>query len=313
MKGLEISRQYYLTYGVPMIAQHFSHLESKIAVGLVGSGSECYGFDDDISRDHDFEPGFCLFIPDEDQIDSKTEFALERAYAKLPKEFMGLTRLTQQPVGGNRHGVIRIRDFYAEKVGKPDGMFQLYDWFRTPEYALAEATNGGVFRDDSGIFTSIRERLLHMPEDVRKKKLAGHLLMMAQSGQYNYSRCLAHGENGAAQLALHEFATHTMHVIFLLNQKYMPFYKWSFRALRELPILSDFAEFIEFLISQPNDTQMALKKKNIIETIARKVIGELNAQGYTRESSRELEAHAYAVNTGIRHCQLRNEHVLFGV
>ena len=32
--------------------------------------------------------------------------------------------------------------------------------------------------------------------------------MMAQSGQYNYSRCLAHGETAAAQLAAGEYVTH---------------------------------------------------------------------------------------------------------
>lgn len=31
-----------------------------------------------------------------------------------------------------------------------------------------------------------------MPEDVRRKKLAARLIFMAQSGQYNYSRCLGH-------------------------------------------------------------------------------------------------------------------------
>lgn len=308
MRGLEISRQYYALYGASMIAEQFPQLESLIAVGLVGSGSECYGFDDDISRDHDFEPGFCLFIPDDNYIDQKTAFALERAYSKLPNDFMGLTHLRQQPVGGSRHGVIRISDFYLEKIGSPDGSLTLYDWFRIPEYALAEATNGEVFRDDLGVFTSIRNKILHQPEDVRKKKLAGHLLLMAQSGQYNYSRCLAHHETGAAQLALHEFVNHTMHVIFLLNQKYMPFYKWSFRALRNLPLLGKHEDDLEFLISQPNTDNLPRQKKDLIEKIATNIIEALHVgTGY------DLETHAYLVNKSIADGKLRNEHILFAI
>ena len=63
MKGLEISRAFYEEYGRPMLEKDFGKYIDKIAVGLVGHGSECFGFDDEISTDHDFEPGFCLFLP----------------------------------------------------------------------------------------------------------------------------------------------------------------------------------------------------------------------------------------------------------
>lgn len=313
MKGLEIAKQYYIQFGAPMIKQRFPQLESVIAVGLVGSGSECYGFDDDISRDHDFEPGFCLFIPDEDVFDRQTAFALERAYAKLPEEFMGLRRLKVQPAGGSRHGVIRISDFYRDKIGSPDGLHDLYDWFRVPEYALAEATNGEVFRDDSGFFSAIREKLMHIPEDVRKKKIAGHLLMMAQAGQYNYPRCLQHNETAAAQLSVCEFVQHALHVIFLLNGKFAPFYKWSFRALRDLPQLANHAQNLEFLISNPNDESTVIHKQQIIRTIVTDFVDCLAKQQLSSAASTELELNAYEVNRSIGDSRLRNEHILFAI
>lgn len=43
VKGLEISKAYYEEFGVPMIKEQFPELEPKIAVGLIGSGSECFG------------------------------------------------------------------------------------------------------------------------------------------------------------------------------------------------------------------------------------------------------------------------------
>ena len=72
MKGLEIARAYYEEYGEPMLRERFPALMPFIAAGLTGSGSECWGFDDEVSRDHDFEPGFCLFLPGEDVVDRRT-------------------------------------------------------------------------------------------------------------------------------------------------------------------------------------------------------------------------------------------------
>lgn len=82
MKGLELSEQYYKTHGEQML-QQFPHLSPYLAVGLIGSGSECLRYDDKISQDHDFEPGFCIFLPEEDFISSRDAFQLERAYGEL--------------------------------------------------------------------------------------------------------------------------------------------------------------------------------------------------------------------------------------
>ena len=45
MKGLELSRKFYETYGAPMLHEKFPELEDKLAIGLVGDGSECFGND----------------------------------------------------------------------------------------------------------------------------------------------------------------------------------------------------------------------------------------------------------------------------
>ena len=313
MKGLEISKNFFEEYGLPMLREQFPELLPKIAAGLAGSGSECFGFDDEVSRDHDFEPGFLLFLPGEDVVSRKEAFALERAYAKLPKEYLGLTRGGLAPVGGSRHGVLRAEDFFTERIGSPDGGLTLQQWLTVPSYSLAEAVNGEIFRDDSGFVTAVRDRLRNMPEDVRKKRLAGHLLLMAQAGQYNYRRCLAHGEQAAAQLACAEFVTNTMNAVFLLNRTYMPYYKWSFRAMRALPKLSILAETLEYLLTTPNDETYAEDKYYMIEDAAASVIDELIDQHLTQASCGDLEKHAYSVNDGIADSEIRNLHVLAAV
>ena len=196
MKGLQLSKEYFETYGKPMLENEFSHLLPYLAAGLFGEGSECFGFDDEVSTDHDFEPGFCIFLPGEDVVDRQEAFKLERAYAKLPKEFNGYRRSMMQPVGGPRHGVIRTEEFFADKIGHISNIYDLRPWLILPEQGLAEATNGEIYFDNYGEVSSLRKLLTHYPLDIKKKKLAGNLLLMAQSGQYNYTRCLAHGEKG---------------------------------------------------------------------------------------------------------------------
>ena len=313
MRGLELARAYYEAHGAPMLREQFPHLLPLVAAGLFGSGSECFGYDDDISRDHDFEPGFMLLLPGEDVVSRRDAFLLERACDKLPREFGGLRRGLMRPVGGARRGVLRTAEVFAAKVGAGDGILTLGQWLTVPEYALAEAVNGEVFYDGYGEVTRVREALSSWPEDVRRKKLAGCLLLMAQSGQYNYARCLAHGETGAAQLAAVEFARSAMHALFLLNGAYMPYYKWQFRALRALPVLSLEAELLEYLITTGNDGDAAGEKQRVIEGVCADVIDELRRQDLTRATCGDLEQHAYSVNDGIGDGELRNLHVLAGV
>ena len=313
MNGLEISRAYFDTYGMPMLEEKFPELLPHVAAGLFGSGSECFGFDDELSRDHDFDPGFMLLLPDEDVIDRKQEFALERAYAALPKEFMGVERPMMAPVGGSRRGVMRMADFFKEKTGSTSGNLTMEQWLAVPSYALAEAVNGQVFFDGSGELTRVREALAHYPEDVRRKKLAGNLLLAAQAGQYNYLRCLRHGETAAAQLAVIAFAQSVMEIVFLLNDVYQPFYKWQFRAMRALPKLPFAAELVEYLITTNNDGHLAQDKYEVIEDISADIIAELEAQGLTAADCVDLEKHAYSVNDGIADGNLRNLHILAGV
>ena len=313
MRGLEIAKAFYHEYGEPMLREKFPEILPFMAVGLLGRGSECFGFDDEVSRDHDFEPGFCIFLPGEDIVDRRTAFLLERAYAGLPKEFMGLRRAVISPVGGARHGVLRTAEFMTDLVGSSDGRLDLTGWMTVPDHALTEALSGEIFTDPYGEVTAIRERLRRQPVDVKRKKLAGHLLLMGQSGQYNYKRCLAHGETAAAQLAVTEFVKSTMSVVFLLNNTYQPYYKWSFRAMRALPRLSLEAELLEYLLTSDNEPETAKEKYDVIEGIASDVIDELMEQGLTEAICADLEKHAYSVNDQIADAYIRNLHILAAV
>lgn len=313
MNGLELSRSFFEEYGRPMLEREFPELLPLLAAGLIGSGSECVGFDDGVSEDHDFEPGFCIFLPGEEVIGRRNVFLLERAYAKLPREYRGYTRPLMQPAGGARRGVISLPDFTLQKTGTRDGRLTEEQWFSVPEQELFELTGGELYFDNYGELTRIRGELSYFPEDIRRKKLAGQLFLMAQSGQYNYLRCYDHGEPQAAQLAVFEFVKSSVSAAFLINKKYQPYYKWCFRALRTLPALSGIGELLEPLMTSPNTADTVIRKADLIEETAAAVIAELKAQGMTKASCGDLEKHAYSVNDTVSAPWIRNLHLLAGI
>ncbi len=312
MKGLEISKEFFNQYGKSMLENNFSNILDRIAVGLVGEGSECFGYDDNLSKDHDFEAGFCIFITKEDEL--KFGFELERAYSKLPKEFMGLKRKVLSPVGGNRHGVICIEDFYNKFLGSSCTPIDNKQWLFLPSQSLACACNGQVYMDNLGKFSEVRNFLLKgFPEDVRRKKISAHTVMMAQAGQYNYERCANRGETGAAQLAVFEFVKHAISVIYLLNNKYEPFYKWAYRGMRDLAVLSDLEFSLIGLTELDNSKQRITEKIDIIEDISALIIEEFKKQGITKASCNNLEQHSLSILDGVSDNDLRNMHVMEGI
>jgi hypothetical protein len=305
MRGIEEAKKLYEEKGKGMIHSLFPEYEGQIAVGLAGHGSECFGFDDDISRDHDFEPGFCLWVTDEDDVLLGPRLA--RAYREIVSPISG----TRSALGEKKLGVVRISDFYRRYTGSEGAPESEEHWLSLPSYALAEATNGEVWRDDLGLFSSIRNDLLHaMPEDVWRKKIAARAVGMAQAGQYNYMRCLTHGEKGAAQLALTEFVRHSCSMVFLLNRAHEPYYKWVFRAMGNLEKLSEMKDALEFLLTGEDDPAL---KEGVIEDICAKVIDELTAQDLTDSRDPYLEAHAFEVQERITSRTLRSMHIMEGI
>lgn len=338
MRGLELARAYYEECGKPWIHREFPEFEGRIAVGLAGEGSECFGFDDEISRDHDFEPGFCVWIPEEDE--TAVGFKLMRGYKKLPDTFMGVTRRAVSLFGGGRRGVHGIAEFYGGFTGCPGAPEDPFQWLRLPEHSLACAVNGQVFRDDLGEFSRIRNEIgKGYPRDARLKKLAARAATMAQSGQYNFSRCAARGEYGAAALALSEFVTASVSMFHLLCGRYAPYYKWGIRSLREMedqvmeqagvrfsragipmpdgrasrPRLgAGLASALEELLTEPTNAGTAAGKAAAVERIAAAAIDGLRAQGLTGGSWDYLEPHAMEIMERIGDPMIRNMHVMEG-
>lgn len=307
MKEIELSEKFYNEAVKPYIAQEFSDYENRIAAGLVGHGSECFGFDDETSKDHDHGTGLCLWIARED--DEKIGFRLMRAYDNLAKEY-GVKGVERTYENGFR-GVFVIGDFYRRYTGADGAPSTWQGWLYTDGAYFAEATNGEVFCDDLGEFSKIRNEILQgMPEDVRIKKIASCAFKAAQSGQYNYARCLAHGEEGAAMLALCEFVRNAVELAFLLEKKHCPYYKWQFRAMNGLEKFSELRAPLEYLLTADNDETWRGVKKAMIEDISLALAKEINEQFALEMPTEYLEPFAFALQKRIKNAEIRNLHVV---
>lgn len=242
--GMQLAQSYWQTYGKPLLDQpKFAKYKNRIAAGLVGHGSECYGFDDEISRDHDFGPGFCLWLTDEDYAEIGAD--LQTAYDALPRKYAGFGSRNETPrakscESSKRVGVFSISEFFENLTGFPTAPSQNepHLWLSLSESTLAAATNGKIFADPLGEFSKARQNFKLMPDDVRISLISRRLGMMAQAGQYNVPRMLARKDASAAWLSINEFVRATASLVFLLNNPvtagYLPYYKWQFAALRKL-------------------------------------------------------------------------------
>lgn len=234
--GLRIARDFWEQRVRPMLRERYPEQVGRIAAGLVGHGSECYGFDDALSQDHDFGPRCCLWLTDEDY-DAFGE-RLQADYEALDRGDWPVTPRAQG--AGRRDGVFRIGDFFESITDyrEAPAADRPHEWLMLDEATLAAATNGEVFADPLGAFSAARQAFKDMPGDVRLSLISRRLGMMAQAGQYNLPRMLERGDGAAAMLSVTEFVNATASLVYLVNEPitvgYLPYYKWRFAALRRL-------------------------------------------------------------------------------
>ncbi len=300
IKGLELSKRYYDTYVKEMLHRVFPEYEGRIAVGLCGHGSECFGFDDAVSEDHDYGPSVCLWLTDEDY--ETIGDRLKEEYEALPKSFMGVAARQVTQNGKNRVGVLRISDFYKEHIGyaqAPD-RGDIDAWSSMKQEGLAAAVNGEVFRDDLGEFTGIRKELLGFyPDKLWYALLAESAVKMAQYGQYNYHRCMLRKDYVAAAAAYDGFMRETMELVFLVYREYMPYYKWSYRALKDMAerrqenILIMLCDKLGKLGELDFHDEEAVQP--VIEDICADAVKILKVQGLSSEDDCYMEKQAAAI------------------
>jgi len=233
---------------MPLLQKRSPHLIDRIAAGLVaggfdsGCGSEIGGFDDEISRDHNWGPRFFLFMSETDKREwgNEVETWLNN---QLPSDFAGFgSTATTLPKG---RVYITTPEEHCRAVLKMDTPPQSdVAWITIPEVLLFEYTAGPIFYDPQSLVASIRDQFLYYPDNVWYKRLSFSFFMLHLAG--NIHRSAMRKDIIATQTYVNWFLQIAIRTCFLLKRTYAPYCKWLFKAFKRLPGISDeFRETIE--------------------------------------------------------------------
>lgn len=292
--NMDRSKAFYESAGKAMIEQHFPQYAERIAVGLVGEGSDCFGFDDEISSDHDYAPGFCMWLTEKDY---------QEIGAKLQKEYDKLT--SSEGRLGYRRGVFSINQFYSgifEIAGDYENTLSV-DYEACKEHLLATASNGQVFRDDLGIFTKIRNQILkYYPEIVWRRKLAQCIHDFAQYAQSNYSRMMARKDTVTAMICVGKGVESALDLVYLLERTYAPYYKWKKKGLENSRLAKQIFPILEKIAENPSQAavwegyrysaaSVHLEDANValFEEVAKRILDEMVRQNLVSGNETFLE------------------------
>lgn len=303
MTGIELAREYYQACR-PLLYERMPQVMDQACAGLCGEGSECFGCDDETSRDHDFSAAFCLWLPDELLIEQSG--LIKTVFNDLPKNFHGLSADIPAHIA-HRRGPLGIGRHYFFFTGLDHSPSGWREWLSLQEIQLAAATNGAIFEDNAGVFSKWRADLLaYYPQDVWLKKLACRCMQMAQSGQYNFPRSLGRGEHAAAFLALGRFTEAAISFVYLANRRYMPFYKWAGRIGRALPELGhELGRLLDEIARTPVAGAGASGLAAGLEGFCTACAAWLNAAGLSSEKDSWLWAHGPEIISQVENPEIR--------
>ena len=280
IKGLTLCKRFFEEVALPVLKEQMPKALTLAAFGLMGEGSECLGFDDAISTDHDFGPGFCIFLEKKDW-DTYAE-PLTKLYNALPKEFLGYKRLEVR--GAHRVGVICVEDFCRRFLGAPTAK----EWEKVMLLNLKTADDrlfynffsGEIFMDASRMFTELQMKIRNLLEnelsDYWLYKQIVSLRTLSQLGQCNYNRMYDRQDYLTANLLKHKFIEECLKYIHIVNHKLLPYDKWLKKSASTCTLLSGLMQKVEILSKEENHREVA----TIIEEICTEIANELNENSH---------------------------------
>ena len=243
--GLEMARSYFTEWGSPFLHQHFPSISERVAAGI-WRGSQIFGADDELSRDHGWGAMFTLVLTEPDF--QSTAERLEQALQKnAPTAWKGIPTPSDAEII-----VTSIDRFFQDHVGfstPPDDSSRWLEGFHfrfgTRETELYLIRHGHVFYDILGEFTARRDLFVRYPREIQLRRINQELLDVWHYGQYNFIDRLSKRNDPVANcLALGHFTEGVMRLCMLLDDDYTPYWKWLAFEFRKHSV----AQFLDPLL-----------------------------------------------------------------
>jgi hypothetical protein len=230
--GQELSRRLYRHEVRPLLDARFPGVPH--AAALLGRGSEVLGYDDEMSRDHDWRPRVLVFLrdSDHDRLGGDVDEVLRR---ELPAAPAG--RPPDCPV-------LTVRGYVRDSLGVDvDDALEVRDWLTFPEHELLMFTSGVVHHDDVGL-QAVRDRFGYYPNDVWLYLMAAAWWRVGPEANLLGRAGYVGDELGSALIGaglVHDL----MLVCFLQEREYAPYSKWFATAFSRLPGAGDLMPAME--------------------------------------------------------------------
>ena len=254
--GLELNRLFFNEIVKPLLGSKYSRL--GYSAGLIGEGSDVLGYDDEMSRDHNWGPRIDLFLTEEDhaqhakQVDQTLRDRLPLKFGGYSTSFSGGAVYTPEekssgPVN-HRIGIYTLRTFFLSYMGYDlNDPISAADWLTFPEQKLRTITRGGVFQDPIGL-DDARRRFSYYPHDVWLYLLACGWNLIEEEEKLMGRAGMVGDEVGSAVIAS-RLVRDIMRLCFLMERQYAPYAKWLGTAFTELACANDLLPHLQGVIS----------------------------------------------------------------
>jgi len=248
MNGLELSRKYYEGIVAPALEERFPRAFRRCAVGLLAKGSDARGWDDELSRDHDWGPRLDVLLSNSDF----REFgeSLRSFASQLPKEVDGvryrLGLLSPNPLTDGTEeeprniAVFSIAEWLRLHLGLDHVPETEEEWLHVNEASLFDMTTGRVFRNTLDEYSRIVSELSgYYPQPVWRKRISIECRVCSAVDTSSHiigqlAKAWKRGNVILCHRLMGDVSESIMRLTFLLSREYAPYSKWLWRAFRSL-------------------------------------------------------------------------------